>query len=279
MIFSAYKSYLAGRMHLETIERSYHELEGKNRALRESYEQLKELDQMKTNFLATVSHELRTPLTSIIGYSEMLADDMAGVLPVKAKDQVGIILEKAETLLGLINNLLDLSKIEAGHMDARLGEVDLQQVFDAAMDTIRPLAQRKDITVECSVGRALARVHCDKGMLRQILVNLLSNSIKFTSEGGRVRLQARRRRREGEAGFEVAVEDTGIGIPKDKLSRIFEHFVQVDNTSTRDYGGTGLGLSIVRSFAEAHGGDVSVTSTEGKGTTFRVWFPTHTTQE
>jgi signal transduction histidine kinase len=269
MIFTGHKNLIAAKLHIEAVSESYRELSEKNRQLEESYAKLKELDRLKSNFLATMSHELRTPLTSVIGYSEMMLEGLGGPLTAEQREYVGIIMEKGENLLQLITSILDISKIEAGRVRLVLTDVDAGQLMRDAVATVLPLARKKGLKVACEPA-ALPRFQADRDKVRQCLVNLCSNAVKFTPAGGNITVSA-----EALPGNLVAlrVADDGIGIPEEHVDRVFDVFYQVDGSSTREYGGAGLGLAIVRSFAEAHGGQVSVASTPGTGSTFSLVLP------
>jgi signal transduction histidine kinase len=269
MIFTGHKNLIASKLHIEAVSESYRELADKNHQLEESYAKLKELDRLKSNFLATMSHELRTPLTSVIGYSEMMLEGLGGPLTAEQREYLGIIMEKGENLLQLITSILDISKIEAGRVRLVLTEVDAGQLMRDAVATVLPLARKKGLKVGCEAG-TLPRFQGDRDKIRQCLVNLCSNAVKFTPAGGRVSVS-------GDAlpGRRVAlrVTDSGIGIPEEHLQRVFDVFYQVDGSSTREYGGAGLGLAIVKSFIEAHGGEVTVASMPGTGSTFSLVLP------
>lgn len=292
IIHSGYKAWLTSAMHIEAVQDSHRELVEKNRMLEESIDKLKELDRLKSNFLATVSHELRTPLTSVIGYSEMLLEGLAGDLTEEQRGYVRTIMEKGENLLQIISSILDISKIESGKVILTPTELDLGDIAEAAITTVLPQANKKKLRIERRLAPELPRVQGDRDKVRQCLVNLLSNAVKFTPEGRRITVVIERytgprryapkgEENEAFALFEprenhfvrIAVEDEGIGIPKEKLEKVFDTFYQVDNSSTREYGGTGLGLSIVRSYIEAHGGEVWVDSELGKGSTFSFILP------
>ncbi|HET7825536.1 MAG TPA: ATP-binding protein [Anaeromyxobacter sp.] len=269
MVFTGHKNLIAAKLHIEAVTESYRELSDKNRQLEESYARLKELDRLKSNFLATMSHELRTPLTSVIGYSEMMLEGLGGPLTAEQREYLGIIMEKGENLLQLITSILDISKIEAGRVRLVLSEVDAAQIMRDAVATVLPLARKKGLKVSVEPGQ-LPRFHADRDKVRQCLVNLCSNSVKFTPAGGSITVAAEKLPEERIA---IRVTDTGIGIPEEHVDRVFDVFYQVDGSSTREYGGAGLGLAIVKSFVEAHGGDVSVKSTPGAGSTFSVILP------
>ncbi|HET8540503.1 MAG TPA: ATP-binding protein [Anaeromyxobacter sp.] len=269
MVFTGHKNLIAAKLHIEAVTESYRELADKNRQLEESYGKLKELDRLKSNFLATMSHELRTPLTSVIGYSEMMLEGLGGPLTAEQREYLGIIMEKGENLLQLITSILDISKIEAGRVRLLLTDVDATQVMRDAVATVLPLARKKGIRVSCEPG-TIPRFQADRDKVRQCLVNLCSNAVKFTQPGGSITVSG-----EALAGDRVAlhVSDTGIGIAEEHVDRVFDVFYQVDGSSTREYGGAGLGLAIVKSFVEAHGGEVGVRSKVGQGSVFTIVLP------
>ena len=269
MVFTGHKNLITARLHIEAVQESYRELQEKNRALEDSFAKLKELDRLKSNFLATMSHELRTPLTSVIGYSEMMLEGLGGPLTAEQREYLGIIMEKGENLLQLITSILDISKIEAGRIRLVLSEVDPGQLMRDAVATVLPIARKKGLKVACEPGH-LPRLHCDREKVRQCLVNLCTNAVKFTPAGGSVTVSA-----EPATGDRLAIRvaDNGIGIADELLARVFDVFFQIDGSSTREYGGAGLGLAIVKSFAEAHGGEVQVSSKVGAGSIFSLVLP------
>jgi PAS domain S-box-containing protein len=226
----------------------------------------------KSTFLANMSHELRTPMNAIIGYSEMLAEDAED----EGHDEMVPDLEKINAagkhLLALINDILDLSKIEAGRMDLFLETFDLRKMLDEAVATVMPLITKKENNLETDFTGNLGNVRVDLTKLRQALFNLLSNAAKFT-EGGTITLTAGKEMRDDTEWLKLSVADTGIGIGEDKLEAVFEEFSQADDSTTRDYGGTGLGLPISRRFCQMMGGDITVSSKLGKGTTFTIEIP------
>src|SRR5262245_36929888 len=235
-----------------------------------------EMNRLKSDFLATVSHELRTPLNSIIGFSDVLSSIAA--LDDKQKRYVGNIQRSGTMLLEMINDILDLAKMESGKMEVRLSEFKIGALVSAQCDMGRPLAERKNIDVDDTVEQNLPPLWHDQAKVQQILNNLLSNAIKFTPEGGRIVISATR----DEFGdLRLMVEDTGIGISAEDQQLIFEKFRQAPGVSkdgdamTREYSGTGLGLSMVRELCKLLGGDVSVESELGKGSTFSVRLPWH----
>jgi signal transduction histidine kinase len=269
MIFTGHKNLIAARLHIEAVTDSYRELSEKNRQLEESFAKLKELDRLKSNFLATMSHELRTPLTSVIGYSEMMLEGLGGPLTAEQREYLGIIMEKGENLLQLITSILDISKIEAGRVRLVLSDVDAGQLMRDAVATVLPLARKKGLRVACE-SPVIPRIQADRDKLRQCLVNLCSNAVKFTPPGGTIMVAGTAI--DGER-VEIRVEDNGIGIAEEHLDKVFEVFYQVDGSSTREYGGAGLGLAIVKSFVEAHGGGVQVRSSPGVGSVFTMILP------
>jgi PAS domain S-box-containing protein len=233
----------------------------------------------KSDFLAKMSHELRTPLNSIIGFSEILETESAGALNDKQRRYVANVLVSGRNLLQLINDILDLSKVEAGRMELVPATLEVGNVLEQAREMIAPLADKKRLALELTLPDALPQVHADQAKLKQILFNLLSNAIKFTPEGGRVTISAVAQPGSGNGGghghgeVEIAVADTGIGIAPDDLDRIFKDFEQVGPDSNRHSQGTGLGLALTRKLVELHGGNVSVESRLGAGSTFRFTLP------
>lgn len=242
------------------LDRKVDELARANMALYES-------NRLKSDFLATMSHELRTPLNSILGFSELMLNSQQ--IADRLKRWAGNIQSSGKQLLALINDILDLARVEAGKMEIRPEEFAITDVTDGLMTMFRPLAERKNIDLREQIDSALPRLRQDAGKIRQILSNLLSNAIKFTPEGGRVLLKAEA------AGSDVrlVVSDTGVGIAPEDRDVIFDKFRQAANPMTREHEGTGLGLSIVRELAKLLGGDVSLESELGRGSTFTVQLP------
>lgn len=288
LVFAGFKAQLTSQMHIDSITTAYHELQEQNSELSKANERLLEMDRVKSNFVATVSHELRTPLTSVIGYSEMLLEGMAGSLTTEQREYVGTIMEKGESLLQLITSILDMSKIEAGSLALDRAPVDLSGVIRAAASDVLPQAQKKHIVVATELDPKLPRFLVDAEKLHRVVTNLLGNAVKFTPEGGKVQLKLGsflgplpaeagkefdRFEEENNHWLMLSVADTGIGIPGNKLRQVFDPFFQVDSSSTREYGGTGLGLAIVKNFVEAHGGAVWAALAEPKGTRFTVVIP------
>jgi signal transduction histidine kinase len=277
LVASGQKVFLTSQVHIEATLEAFRELEQRAHRLETMNARLSELDKLKSVFLATVSHELRTPLTSIMGYSEMLSEGMAGPLAPEQEQYVHTIMDKGETLLRLISSIMDLSQIEAGRVRILFEPLVLRDVLESALSSLRPQAQKKDVALTLTLPEAgLPVVHADRERLKQVLVNLLANALKFTARGGRVSLSVSEVGPQPELqveGLRVTVEDTGLGIPPEHLERIFQSFYQVDGSSTREHGGAGLGLAIVKGFVEAHGGQVQVASMPGQGSRFTVVLP------
>ncbi len=238
--------------------------------LKEANEELMNLDQLKSDFLATMSHELRTPLTSIIGYSDMLLSGMTGEVSDKQRGFLRSILNSGEALLNLINDILDLTKIEAGKLELNLEPVDLRATLVSVLSVVKPRARDKDLQISTFLPADLPPLWADSAKLGQVLLNLLTNAIKYTPEHGRVGIEARPTM---DGLVEIRVNDTGIGISADDLDRIFERFTQIDSSSTRSQGGTGLGLAITRDLIQLHGGAVRVQSQIGRGSSFIFTVP------
>ncbi len=228
----------------------------------------------KSAFLATMSHELRTPLNAVVGYSEMLIEDAEDRGEDAVVADLNKILGAARHLLALISDILDLSKVEAGRMELALETFDLDPVLDNVVATVQPLVAKNRNTLVVERQPSLGRMRSDLTKLRQSLFNLLSNACKFTEEG-RVTMRARS---EGPEWLSFEVADTGIGMTSEQLSRLFQAFSQADDSTSRKYGGTGLGLMLTRNFCRMMGGDVSVLSRAGEGTTFTIRLPRHTAE-
>ena len=223
----------------------------------------------KSEFLANMSHELRTPLNSIIGFSEILHDGVFGPVNEKQAKYVNNVLVSGKHLLQLINDILDLSKVEAGKIVLDCKDFPASDAINEVRTLTASIAAKKSIVVDASVDEGLTTIYADEGKFKQILYNLLSNAIKFTPEGGSVTVDARR---QGDMA-EISVADTGIGISKEDQKKLFHPFMQADASTSREYGGTGLGLSLVKKFTELHGGTVRIESEPGEGSTFAFTIP------
>jgi signal transduction histidine kinase len=277
LVTAGQKTYLTSQLHIEATLETNRELGDQNRRLEAMNSRLKELDRLKSSFLATVSHELRTPLTSIMGYSEMLSQGLAGPINDEQSEYVHTILDKSEALLKLISSILDISQIEAGKVRLTFEPVDVAEVIRSSLTSVAPQAQKRSIVLQLSLPERQIRGTADREKLRQTIVNLLANAVKFTPERGKVTISLTEIGFQPELkaeGYRISVEDTGLGIPPEHHERIFQSFYQVDSSSTREFGGAGLGLSIVKSFVEGHGGCVSVESEVGRGSRFTAVLPT-----
>ena len=237
--------------------------------IQEKSRQPEEASQHKSNFLANMSHELRTPLNAIIGYSEMLQEEAEDINADAFLPDLQRINGAGKHLLGLINDILDLSKIEAGRMDLYLETFDLRRLVDDVTSIVRPLVEKNANTLLVQAADDLGTMHADQTKVRQALFNLLSNAAKFTDHGT-ITLAARR---EPGDWLTFAVTDTGMGMTEEQLGRLFEAFSQAEASTRSQYGGTGLGLAISRHFCRLMGGDLTVTSVYGKGSTFTVRLP------
>jgi GAF domain-containing protein len=248
--------------------RLFREIEDKSR-------QIEAANRHKSEFLANMSHELRTPLNAIIGFSEVLGERLFGELNEKQAEYTDDILSSGRHLLSLINEILDLSKVEAGRMELELATFDLPLAIDNARTFVRERATRHGITVDLKVDERLGEFLGDERKIKQILLNLLSNAVKFTPEGGRIGINAR----QTNGAVEISVTDTGIGIALEDQPRIFEEFRQVGSDYEHKSEGTGLGLTLAKKFVELHGGRIWVESEVGKGSTFTFTLPIHSGEE
>jgi signal transduction histidine kinase len=215
-----------------------------------------------------MSHELRTPLNAIIGFSDVLAQRLFGEVNEKQAEYLNDIIESGQHLLALINDVLDLSKIEAGRLELEVSEFDLPRSLDGTLALVRERAQRRGVALSCACDPAIGVLRADERKVRQVLLNLLSNAIKFTPEGGRVDVEATITGR----FVRISVRDTGVGIDPADQAAVFEEFRQV-GAAAKKAEGTGLGLAISRKFVELHGGSIGVTSAPGQGSTFHFTLP------
>jgi signal transduction histidine kinase len=243
-----------------------------NEELARKNRELTHLDELKSDFMATMSHELRTPLTSIIGYSDMLLSGMTGELNEKQSAFVDSILKGGEALLGLINDILDLTKIESGRLELNRESVDLRAALLGVLPVVKPRAQEKHIRISTFLPTDLPLVLADPAKFNQILLNLLTNGIKYTHDNGSVSVEART----VDGMVEIWVNDTGMGIAKEDQDKVFQRFTQIDSSATRSQGGTGLGLAIVKELVELHGGSIRLQSKLGKGSSFVFTMPIST---
>jgi signal transduction histidine kinase len=240
------------------------------REIADKSRQLEAASRHKSEFLANMSHELRTPLNAIIGFSEVLMQRMFGELNTKQDEYLKDIYESGRHLLSLINDILDLSKIEAGRMELEATDFDLPSAIDNALTLLRERATRRGITLGRTLDEHLGMLRGDERKVKQVLLNLLSNALKFTPEGGRIDVSAVL----NDGVAEVSVADTGVGIAPEDQEAVFEEFRQV-GTADKKVEGTGLGLALSRKFIELHGGRIWVKSQVGHGSTFTFTLPMH----
>jgi signal transduction histidine kinase/DNA-binding response OmpR family regulator len=275
------------------------ELKRYEQTLQQTNVELEQASRMKSEFLANMSHELRTPLNAIIGFSELLKDGLVGDLEPRQRGFIGDIFNSGNHLLSLINDILDLSKVEAGKMELDLEPVPVADLFANSLSIIREKAAKRHVRLELDAGSLLGTILVDARKVKQILYNLLSNAVKFSDDGGQVILQATRvpgaqvgqpvgswtcrgfiaPAERHEEYLRISVSDTGIGIAEEGLNQLFQPFTQIDSGLGRKFEGTGLGLAMVKLLAELHGGAVAMESAEGEGSVFTVWLPMRTDAE
>jgi signal transduction histidine kinase len=253
----------------ELLERLNTKLEESNRELNEANARLRELSAMKEEFLALTTHDLRSPLTVISGVINFFTSGRLGDITPEQKNMVAMMERNTQNLIELVNDLLDASKIESGTMRLDAATIELRGLVSELQEQMQPLAHEKEIALDEDVPEDLPELRADRAKLRRILVNLVSNALKFTPKGGRVRLGAAR-----EGSFvRVSVTDTGVGIAREDLHDIFDKYAQARSRATRSEKGTGLGLYITRQLVELHGGKISVQSEVGRGSTFSFTIP------
>ncbi|HEV2148107.1 MAG TPA: ATP-binding protein [Longimicrobiaceae bacterium] len=246
------------------------ELEERNRQLQWQSRELERAYQLKSEFLASMSHELRTPINALLGYTSLMRDRIYGEITQRQEEALDRMYAASQHLLELVNDVLDLAKIEAGKMPVHLERVDIAKVIQELAATVEPMVRQKELQYRQELAPELPILETDRTKVKQILLNLLSNAVKFTHRG-EIRVTARRAP-DGD-GVEVEVADSGIGIPPEHVENIFEDFRQVDQSSTREYGGTGLGLSITQKLLKLLGGTIRLESRMGEGSTFTVRLP------
>jgi signal transduction histidine kinase len=248
--------------------RLFEEVQARTRELAKTVEDLEIASQHKNQFVANMSHELRTPLAAMLGYAELIQEGFYGAQPEKSLDALTRIRSNGKHLLGLINTVLDIAKIESGQFTLNMSEYAIESMVETVRAATESLAQNKKLTLTTSVEKSLPVGLGDEQRLTQVLLNLVGNAIKFT-DAGEVSIAASARN----GCFAVSVTDTGPGIPIDQQDRIFDQFHQVDGSLTKRKGGTGLGLAIAKQIVEMHGGRIWVKSTPGKGSTFQMELP------
>jgi signal transduction histidine kinase len=256
------------------LHRKTRALERKNLELEAALDQAERANAFKSRFLASVSHELRTPLGGILGFAELLDQGLAGPMSELQQAHVRQVLHSAEHLIALVNDLLDLSKIEAGRMDLAPRWTPVQSLTESVTSTLEPVASKAGVEIRVDIPAEYPRLYVDPLRMRQVLFNLVSNAIKFSPRGSVVSVRAFTE--PGTAA--IVIEDHGIGIPSEQVGRLFREFEQVhDNTGTSRPTGTGLGLALARHFVELHGGTIGVDTVPGKGSVFTVRLPTRRT--
>jgi len=293
ILFVAHKEHVTNQMHIASVHEAFRELTEKNRQLEDLTEEQREFDRHRSNFLAMVSHELRTPLTSIIGYSDMLIEGIAGELGLEQKQFIKTIKTKGDELLKLISSILDFTQVDSGRLTVSRIDVDVAGLIAEAISRMKDQADRRGIQLSTNVPNGLPLVPLDPEKILTALVHLIDNAVKFSPPGGLVKVSVRiatANDSDGpEDGFgfvlmatldnlEITVEDYGIGIPDGEEDQIFTPFTQIDDSSTREHGGAGLGLTIVKHYIEAHGGHVLVHSRMDEGSIFTIRLPLLGTQ-
>lgn len=282
LVHHAYARELAAATHEEAMRVTFAELTEHNARLSRAVARLEELDRLKSNFLATMSHELRTPLTSVIGYAEMMAEGLAGPISTEQRDYLTTILGKADQLLGLITAVLDVSSLESGQLALERATLSLADLVASELATFAPQAGRRGIAIQLDACPDTVVIG-DRRKIRQVVSSLVSNAVKFTPDRGKVGVALRRgplaahdppgSEAAAAPAIQLVVSDSGIGISRDQVAKIFEPFFQVDSSSTRAFGGTGLGLTLAKAYVEAHGGRIWVDTAPGQGSTFTATFP------
>jgi signal transduction histidine kinase len=244
-------------------------VEERTRELTLAFEEVKKISKRKTDFISSVSHELRTPLTSIKGYAAILMEEKLGHLPAAAKERLEKINRHSDELVHMVNDLLDIARIESGRAVMKMEEQDLKTVISDVADLISIQCKNKNIELITNIQKDIPPVLADRTQLERVFINLLGNAVKFTPESGKITIKAHTE----DNVIQVDISDTGIGIPPDSLSMLFEEFYRVDNPINQLVKGTGLGLSLVKHIIEAHKGKIWVESKQGKGSTFSFTLP------
>lgn len=265
---------LSSATHEVVVTQTYEQLSARRDELEAAMNRVRDVDRLKRNFLSTMSHELRTPLTSVIGYTEMLLEGLAGPLHPAQRDYMRIILNKADQLLQMISSVLEVANLDAGVTPVSESTVELRSIVDEVITGNTDAQLRRGVTVSARGGGEIAG---DRDKLRCAISHLVSNAVKFTRDGGAVEVEIlpgpRTQGGSDQDAMHVIVRDAGVGIASEILDRIFEPFFQADSSSTREYGGAGVGLTLARAYVEAHGGTIWVESEVGRGTTFVAALP------
>jgi two-component system, NarL family, sensor histidine kinase BarA len=276
LIHHAHARDLAASTHEQAMAVTFGELTEHNQRLQRAVARLEELDRLKSNFLATMSHELRTPLTSVIGYAEMMAEGLAGPVTSDQHDYLVTILAKADQLLGLITAVLDVASLESGPLALERSALSFAELVATEVATFMPQAGKRGIAIQLDYKGELTIVG-DKKKIRQVVASLVSNAVKFTPDRGQVAVALRpgplSPSEPGDGAIQLVVQDSGIGISREQVAKIFEPFYQADSSSTRAFGGTGLGLTLAKAYVEAHGGRIWVDTSPGQGSIFTATFP------
>jgi len=255
----------------EALQNAHDDLEQKTTELEQANIELKKLDELRSAFLANMSHELRTPLNSIIGYTELILDRIDGDITKEQENSLTKVHNNAKNLLTLINEILDMSRIESGRVELDLRAVDVPDIIQTVISSLEPMINKKPLSIKTDFDENLPFAYADPDRVRQVITNLLSNAIKFTSKGN-ITLSARSTQRP--PFIEVCVSDTGMGIREEDFNKLFDTFTPLDTSATRPYGGVGLGLSICKGLVEMQGGSIWVESKYGVGSKFYFTLPT-----
>jgi signal transduction histidine kinase len=257
------------REYADELSKVNEELSKTNEELSQANEELKSLDRMKDDFLSNVSHEFKTPLTSIQGYSQLISDGTLGEVNEQQQKAVETVLRNSERLRRLVDSLLYLSRAQSGKLNYSFEKLDIKDILEHAVQDLALQAASKNIELITDIPSDIPQLDLDRDKMMDVFVNLIDNAVKFTPDGGKVTVSAH----VSEGSMYLDVEDTGIGIPENKIPMLFQRFYQVDSSVKRRYGGTGLGLYICKKIVEDHKGDIYVNSEEGKGTTVHVRLP------
>ncbi|MDP2921391.1 MAG: GAF domain-containing sensor histidine kinase [Candidatus Omnitrophota bacterium] len=241
----------------------------RTRELEKLNQELKTLNKMKSDFISAVSHELRTPLTSIKGYASILMTGKLGEVQPAQKERLEKIDKHSNSLVHLINNLLDIARIESGKVQMDMKDISIKEILDSVVDIIAPQVKEKNISLKINTGIKSDRIRADQGQMERVLVNLLSNAVKFTPDNGKVTVGIE----DGDGYVQFSVEDTGIGIPSQDIPKVFQEFFRADNAMDQNIKGSGLGLSLVKKIVEAHKGKIWFDTRLGKGTRFTFTIP------